>query len=474
MNSKLEKLKQHKEITGATLFVISTFFQRGLSLITTPLYTRILTSYDYGIVSTYNTWSGILSVIFTLSIAANAFNTGLIKFKENRKSFVGNMIVLTAFLNSLGFIIVTIFRDPVEKFSGISYKFFAVLFINMFCDVVYGFWGLCAKFDNQYVKVVVANLTLTILSIILTFTAIINIDYDAAFVKIIAGSILNCLFAVFIAIKYIVEAKNVFLWKYWKYALTFCLPLIPHYMSNHLLNQADRIMITSMCGAEKTGIYTIAYKMPEILNICWSCVSAVYVPWLYKKLDVGADKEIKKINSIILGSISIITMGIILLGPEVIWVLAPPEYQEGKYLIPAMVTGYYGLFFCLICSHIELFYKKNYFITIITVIAALTNITLNYVFIPKYGYEVAAYTTYIGYTIMLLLHIFNIVRLKLNKYINLKLVFAFFVINSLIGICMLYVYDHIIIRYIILLIILIVCLSQYKKIIRFFKILKEN
>ena len=470
----LSRVLRNKEITGATLFVFSTFIQRGLSLITTPIYTRLLSSYDYGVVSTYNTWYGILSVIFTLSIAANAFNNGLVKFKKDRDTFVSSMVSLTGCLVLTGFVLVTIFRNSIEDISGIEYKFFCIMFINMFCDVIYGFWGLCSKFDGKYIRVVVINLSLSFISIIVTITAVLNFNSDLAFVKIVAGSITTITFAIIMAINYIMKAPSAFLNSYWKHAVVFCVPLIPHYMSNHLLNQADRIMITSMCGAEKTGIYTIAYKLPEILNICWTCLSSVYVPWLYKKLDDLKESKIRKTNTIIMGSISIITFAIILLGPEIMWILASKEYYEGIYLIPALVTGYYGLFICLICSHIELFYNKNKFITFITLISATINIGLNYIFIPKFGYMAAAYTTYLGYFIMLLLHSFNIKRLKLSKFINLKFMISMFVFNSFIGMCALGLYNSIAIRYVIIGIIISLICFKYKKIIGFLITMKEK
>ena len=453
-------MKSHKELTGASLFVFSTFIQRGLSFITTPLYTRLLSSYDYGIISTYNTWSGVLSVIFTLSIAANAFNTGLVRFKNDRNRFVGSMISLTAFLIFIGFVIVTLFARPIEILSGLEYKFYIIMFINMFFDVVYGFWGLCCKFDGKYVKVIVANLSISIISIAITISALFYFDGDAAFIKTVAGSVVSSIFAFVLTLQYLYKARCIILGEYWKYALTFCLPLVPHYMSNHLLNQADRIMITSMCGADKTAIYTIAYKMPEILNICWTCVSTVYVPWLYKKLDVNNYSEVKKINSIILGALSIITVGVTLLGPEIIWILATPEYQQGKYIVPVLVVGYYSLFICLICSHIELFYRKNKFITVITSTAAIVNIILNYIFIPMFGYMAAAYTTYIGYLIMLIMHMYNMKRLDLQRFINCKLLLLLFTVNSLIGFGIIFLYDYAVIRYGILVVLFIIILLR--------------
>jgi O-antigen/teichoic acid export membrane protein len=473
MKNALSKLRRGNEIAGATLFVISSFLQRGLSLITTPLYTRLLTTYDYGLVSTYNTWSGVLSVIFTLSIAANAFNTGLVKHKEDRDRYVSSMLGVTASTVLLGFLLVTLFQEQATAISGLSYPYFVILFINLFCNVVYGFWGLCSKFDGKYVRVVVANLGLSVVSIAVTVLGLTYIDYDPVLVKLVAGSATSVVFALILTFQYIKKSPAVFVWKYWKAVLLFCIPLIPHYMANHLLNQSDRIMITSMCGADKTAIYTIANKMPEILNIFWSCASAVYVPWLYKKLDADQHTEVRKTNTILIGAISVVAMGVIMLAPEITYVLAPEEYQEGTYLVPALVIGYSGSFISLICSHIELFHGKNYFITVITVISAAINVTLNWLLIPRFGYIAAAYTTYIGYAVMMILHYFNIKRLKMTRFMDFKGALLLFAINSLLGVGMLAVYDKVVFRYMVLAVIAAAILLNYKKILGYIKQLRQ-
>ena len=54
--------------------------------------------------------------------------------------------------------------------------------------------------------------------------------------------------------------------QFWKYALLFNLPLIPHYLSQVVLSSADRIMIERMCGASEAGIYSLAFKR---LRVGW-------------------------------------------------------------------------------------------------------------------------------------------------------------------------------------------------------------
>lgn len=49
--------------------------------------------------------------------------------------------------------------------------------------------------------------------------------------------------------------------------------------------------------------------------------------------------------------------------------------------------------------NIEHYYKKTPYITVNTIIAAASNIVLNFIFIPRYGYIAAAYTTLASYFI---------------------------------------------------------------------------
>ena len=64
-----------------------------------------------------------------------------------------------------------------------------------------------------------------------------------------------------------IKKENILFKKYWKYAILFNLPLIPHYLSQIVLNSADRIMISSMVGESEAGIYSLAYSLSSIMTL---------------------------------------------------------------------------------------------------------------------------------------------------------------------------------------------------------------
>lgn len=106
-------------------------------------------------------------------------------------------------------------------------------------------------------------------------------------------------------------------------------------------------------------------------------------------------------------------VALLLGGPEVLKIMASSKYWEGILIIPPVVLSSYIIFMYGLYVNVEHFYKKTVGITTNTVIAAISNIILNLIFIPKFGYVAAAYTTLVSYLICLALHVYR--SKKLNK-----------------------------------------------------------
>ncbi len=99
--------------------------------------------------------------------------------------------------------------------------------------------------------------------------------------------------------------------------------------------------------------------------------------------------------------------------------------------------------------NVEQFKKKTIGMAVASAIAALVNFVLNYIFIPTIGYLAAAYTTLAGYTVLLLIHMFLVYRLKLNDVYNYKFVYLVFAIGIISMIVVTILYNYNVIRYIV-------------------------
>ena len=82
-----------KSIRASVFYFIGNIFDKAIAFITVPIFTRLLSTADYGITSTYLSWVSVLSVVITLSLGESARN-GVVEYSNDKDSFMSSIISL--------------------------------------------------------------------------------------------------------------------------------------------------------------------------------------------------------------------------------------------------------------------------------------------------------------------------------------------------------------------------------------------
>ena len=215
------------------------------------------------------------------------------------------------------------------------------------------------------------------------------------------------------------QADYKFTTKYWKYALVLSIPLLPHYLSIKILNQVDRVMITQMVGLSETGLYNLACTVSNLMIIATDAINRSMCPYVYKSIKNKNILPVRKMTSSVLLVVMVVSFLEMLIAPELIKIFATDDYLDAIYVIPPVAMSIYFIFLYVVFANVEFYFEKTIFATIVSGIAAVMNIGMNYIFLKKYGYYAAGYTTLICYMLFALLHYWNYKRiLKREPYLN--------------------------------------------------------
>lgn len=459
---KGNKIIKSKPIVASFWFLFASFLNSAVSMLTTPIYTRLLTPSDYATVSIYNAWSGILSVIFTLSIAANAFHVGLVKYQSDKSSFIASMIGLTGLLVSIGFMIFKLGEGFFTDFTGLSVELFNILFIGLFLNVVLGFWTLYKKNEYEYKAAIIVNIAVTIIAQIITIIVVSNSETNLAFLKIFYSALPSYIVSIILGLDLMRRGKVVFSIKYWKFALLFCLPLIPHYMANHFLSQIDRIIIGMYHESKDVAIYSVAYTLSSVISMLWGAIGGIFIPWLYKNIKNNCVESVKNVILAVSVVLALSSIFIMLLGPEIMSILGPKSYSSGALAIPPIITGTFIFIIVNLQTSIKMYFEDNRIISIVTIFAGVFNIILNFIFVPQYGFIGAAYTTLASYFFMLIFHLKSSSKVNLSIYFKNEIYYIIFGM-MLLSFLMNFLYMSYIIRYIGIIIFLIIIIRKSRK-----------
>lgn len=453
----VQKYKDLKAPIKASLwFLVCGFLQKGISMITTPIFTRVMTDVEYGRFSVYNSWLSIVQIVVSLNLAAGVYTRGLVKNEEDQNAFTSSMLGLSSTCIFIWFLIYALFHDFFNAIFDLSSALMVAMFLEIWATAAYQFWSNRERVNYRYRKLVVLTLAYVIARPAFGILMILRVNQNyQTEARVFTATAVNVILFSALYFSMMWQGKKFYDKKYWVYALKFNLPLVPHYLSQIVLSQSDRLMIHSFCGSAATAYYSVAYTLSMGLQILNSSVSGTMNPWIYKSLRDGKAKNIGKTSYPILMMIALCNFMVIAVAPEILTILAPANYQSALAVIPPVTASVYFMFLYNLFATFEYYYEKTQYVMVASILGAIVNIILNAIFIPRFGYSAAGYTTLVCYILYASAHYYfmkKVVKTYIQgeKIYNGQIIFGIglFLIGG--GAIIMQFYSHIIIRYAIL------------------------
>lgn len=454
------------QVKASFWFLICSFLQKGITLLTTPIFTRLLTPIEYGQVSVFNSWMNIISIFITLRLSAGVFTQGLVKYSNDRKCFSSSFQGLTLTL-TLGWTVVYLIQKEFwnRLFSLSTVQMLAML-IMIWSTNVFELWSAEQRVEYKYKCLVLLTLIISFAKPIVGVYLVMRAK-NKVLARILGLALVELIGYVGLFFRQLYKGKHFFKSKYWKYALSFNLPLIPHYLSQIVLNTSDRIMIANFAGDWEAGIYSVAYSFSLIMTLFNSALMSTISPWIYKKIKSNKVGDISEISYITMIFIAMVNLMLIAFAPEIITIFAPVEYEDAIWVIPPIAMSVFFMFCYDLFAKFQFYFEKKYYIVCASVSGAVLNILLNYIFIPIFGYYVAGYTTLVCYVVYDMVHYLfmkKVCRENLNRtdVFNLKIIIGISMTFVIIGFVFTVTYNMIWIRYGILICFLIFIVIKKK------------
>lgn len=477
IKKSISKWHSLSDVAKASIaFVISSFLLKGISFITTPIFTRLINTNEYGIVTEYNAWQSILEVFALLGLtSAGVFNVGLNDYKERRSQYMSSTLTICNLVTCVVFIIIMLLKIPFGTNFILPTNLIVVMFLYFMFHPAQIFWITRQRYEYKYKLAVLLTIVSTLMtqgvSVICVMTAKTQ---DLAGVKIWSGVLAGFVICIPLYIYIYANGKSFYDKQMWKQVLKFAIPLLPHYLAQHLMSSSDRIMLANMTSKSAAGIYAVVLNISVIASIVWNSINASIVPFTFEHMN---KKDYKSINNMIIPIIAgfagvciMVTMA----APEIMAILAPDDYHSGLYSVPPVVATAFLSALYNIYANIEFYHKKSSYIASATVVSAVVNIGLNALLIPMFGFVGAAYTTLISNIVLIIIHYYGYRKSQETRVYNDKLVFIIAILCILSCEVMNLLYLNTIVRYIALAIMLVLAFINRKKIFSIIKSIKRK
>ena len=471
MKKYVEQYKKLPVQMRATLwFMICSFLQRGISVITTPIFTRIMTTNEYGQFSIFNSWMLIVAPIVSLRLSEDVYAQGLVRFEEDRNRFSSTLQGLTLMLIAVGTAVYLVDSAFWNQLFSLTKPEMLAMMVMIWTTSVFSFWSMNQRIDFHYRRIIICTLLLAVFQPVISIIFMLK-SSNKVLARILGMTIVQIVICAWMFVEMLIKGKHFYSQKYWRYALGFNIPLLPHYLSMNVLNSSDRIMIGAIVGENEVGIYNLAYSISQIMTIFNTALLQTIEPWIYRKLKLNRTSEIARVAYICFFGIAGLNVLLIMVAPEVIRFFAPVAYREAIWTIPSVTLSVFFMFLYTFFATFEFYYEKTKYVVGATIGGALLNIFLNYIFIPMFGYVAAGYTTLISYIVFAILH-YYFMRKICKEYLNdihpynPKIIIGIAIGSILLGFGFMATYENTRIRYTLIVLLAIVLICLRKKIMR--------
>lgn len=523
-----EKWKQLPvSVRAALVFGICSFLSSGISFLLMPIFTRIMSKEQYGIVTDYNSWHYIIEVFAVLGLASvGSFNVGLNEYRDRRDRFVSSMLIMANLATLAVFAFIFVIKGIAVNNFILSWPLLICMFIGFLFSPATTFFLARKRYEYKYrtgaivtIGSIIAIQGLAVILVLIfgegpaetteTVTTVSEISTTSSTLgesivstvsqtslglqssewKVIGTLIGTLIFGIPL---YLCQMKRGLVNKdndtaigigttaasesthttlqMMKEMFVFTLPLLPHYLALHVMNGADRIMVGKLDSVSSEAVYGVASSLGLAAATVWTAINGSLQPYIFGKLNDGDTASVRKTTKYLLAFYAGLCVVVSLMAPELLMILAPAKYSDGLAAIPPIIGMAFLNALYNVYASIEFYHKKSVGIAVATIVSAGLNIGLNAWLIPIYGLPAAAYTTLIANAVLTFCHYIGY-RLADKRKIFSDLTFLVMSV-ACIAACLAssLLYDTIWVRYVIIVVIAIVIIIKREILLKFLKL----
>lgn len=320
------------EIKASIWYTVSGFFSRGLTLLMTPVFTRLLTPGEYSIYPLYVSFMGIFTVIITLEISGSIIYSGLSKFRDRfPEGFTLSALISEAVLASVFAVLYIIFQRRINAITGLSFALTLMLIFQVFLNAATGIYYSEKRYTGDYKRVAFINIASGVATPILSLFLIRS--NLGGISRVISPLIVTLIIGAPTVLSLAKNGSGKIRAYHFSYLLKTAIPLLPHYISLSVIAGGEKIIISRILGESALGKYSVAHSIGFSITMVFTALLTALTPKIADMLGRGDNIGVGKIFKISQGLTSILTLIFLTLSNEVFKIASPPEYYSAHIII---------------------------------------------------------------------------------------------------------------------------------------------
>jgi len=420
----MKKISLEKYFVGLSkdslIYGLGNAVLRLLALITAPIFTRIFVPADYGVISLIASVISFLSIFLVFGMD-NAIFVSYYQYKKERKEIISSAFW---FLFSWGMLLVIVFSLLSGTLSSLILKTdaYKILFL---ITLATAFFNLLISLSKVVYRLEFRAKTFAIIAglnaILATGLTILFVVYlHKGLMGYFEGQLIGTIVTMFVAL-FLIRNNLSFSFSYprLKEMVLFGSMVVPASLSFFVFDLSDRFFINHYRNLTELGLYSIGINIASLIAFFSYALGQAWSPQVMK-IYFDSRKVFNQFvpRFFVYYLIFFFTLATVIatFGEEILRIFTTPKYYSAATVIGPLVIAMVFSASNQITSLGITLSRKTKFLAFYTACAAVLNICLNFLLIPKYGMIGAAWATASSYLFLTITYFLNS-----QKFIHLKI-----------------------------------------------------
>ena len=417
MNGKYKNL-----IKDTLVFAIGGVGSKLILFLLVPLYTNYLTTEEYGIADLIFTISQFVVPFVGVVIYDAVMRFGLSKEEQKEDVLLCSLVVFV--FGTVATIIITPLLGLYEPVAKWKWHLCIYVIITIFLYIEMNYIKASGNNKLYAVMSIIQTLFMALLNIL--FIVVVPLGVDGYVIANIASTLVAAIGIFMFGGIFQGIRKAKFSSVLLKKMLLFSAPLILNNISWWVIFSANKIVVEIVLGASVLGIYTVASKIPSLINILISVFQQSWGISTIKEIESSNDS---KFYTDILNAFSflafLMSIGLILIIKPLMTVYVGVDFVSSWRYVPLLLAS---ATFSALSSYYASFYsalKKSLNNMFTTLVAATISIFTTLLLIKNVGLWGAILGTFFAYFVLCIIRMVDV-----SRFIGFKIDKLRFIINS--------------------------------------------
>jgi len=378
-------IRQFVRDTG--IYGISGMLVRLISFLLIPLYVRVLSTTDYGIIDLLTLFGTLSGVVLSLELYQSVARYFATADELARIDYASTGLMFYLYSFTIFSTLLMVFARPVSAFIfGVSghENVFRLALLAIQITAVFNYLQNLLRYALKPLRYAVVNTlyAATTLGSSVLFVMVLESGLKGVYLGVILGGLPAIALALWYNRSHLAFSWNT---RLFRHMLKFSLPLVASALAVYALTYTDRILIRHFMSLSDLGVYAVAFRIAAIPVVMLSIVSSSLLPIIYKQYrEPGIESGLQKIY------VYSFTAGLMLisilsfLAQPLVELITTPEYFKAATVLPLLFFAGFLLQFAGLFVGLSL-KEKTGVIALIYIAGLLLNLLLNLYLIPQYG-----------------------------------------------------------------------------------------